>query len=46
MIVSGLAAGNVPMPEIRISRLNLFNPMFDYRHFMISALVIMLIVML
>lgn len=33
-------------PSIRVSALNLFNPTLNYRHFMIPALMIMLIVML
>ncbi len=33
-------------PQIQISTLNLFNPTLNYKHFMIPALMIMLIVML
>lgn len=36
----------MPTDMIKISTLNLFNPTLDYRHFMIPALMIMLIVML
>lgn len=35
-----------PVAGIHVSNLNLFNPTLDYRHFMIPALMIMLIVML
>lgn len=43
--LAAIAAG-VPQPQIHISNLNLFNPTLDYRHFMIPALMIMLVVML
>lgn len=48
IVASELARMSVGMPEakVRISTLNLFNPTLDYKHFMIPALMIMLIVML
>ena len=48
IVASELARMSVGMPEakVRFSTLNLFNPTLDYKHFMIPALMIMLIVML
>ena len=43
--MTGMAHGGQDS-QIRISNLNLFNPTLDYRHYMIPALMIMLIVML